>query len=205
MYPTWSMVIFSIPWNHGCLYFPAITVSWSRLNALMPSSVRKPLTALSTSFRSSGARLSPSDVACSIAIALSQVLSIIPPPHLHTRYGDLRDSAAPQNGMRSYVSRLLHTEMPAVADYDMVENVNTHYLPRFHQLFCNLDILTAWCGVTGWVIVCYNNVCCRLDQSGAEHFSWMNDVCVERTNGYGIFPDHLVLGIQAQLHKMFLL
>src|SRR5659263_539980 len=88
--------------------------------------------------------------------------------------------------------------MSAIADYYMVENLNAHYLPGFYQLLCNIDIFPTWRGIAGWLIVCNNNVCCRLDQSGAKHFSWVDNVCVERTYGYGIFPDHLVLGIQAK-------
>jgi hypothetical protein len=42
---------------------------------------------------------------------------------------------------------LLHAEMPAIADYHMVENVNAHYLPGFHQLFCDIDIFSARSGI----------------------------------------------------------
>src|SRR5450759_756264 len=101
--------------------------------------------------------------------------------------------------------RLLHAEMPAIADYHMVKNFNAHYLPGFHQLLCDIDIFPARCWVARWVIVCHNNVSCRLDQGGAKHLSWVDNIRIERTNGYGILPYHLVLGIQAQFHKMFLL
>src|SRR5450759_5571406 len=95
---------------------------------------------------------------------------------------------------------LLHAEMPAIANYHMFENFNAQYLPGFYQLLCDLYIFPARRGVTGWKIVCYNDVCCRLDQGSAKHFSWMDHIRIERTNGYGIFSYHLVLGIQAQFH-----
>lgn len=52
-----------------------------------------------------------------------------------------------------YMPGFLHAEMPAITDYDMVENVNAHYLPGFHKLFCDIDVFPARLGIAGWVIV----------------------------------------------------
>jgi hypothetical protein len=47
----------------------------------------------------------------------------------------------------SYMPSLLHAETPAVVNYHIVDNVYVHYLPCLYQLFCDLYILAARCGI----------------------------------------------------------
>ncbi len=43
--------------------------------------------------------------------------------------------------------RLLHAEVPAVTDYYVVENLDSHYLARFHELLRDIHIFLARRGV----------------------------------------------------------
>src|SRR3989304_1338926 len=79
----------------------------------------------------------------------------------------------------SDVSRLFHTEMPAIAYDHMVKKRDSHYIPGLDKLLCYFDIFPAWGRVAGRMIVSYYYMSCGCCQCEPEYFPRMHDICVQ--------------------------
>ena len=87
---------------------------------------------------------------------------------------------------------------PAVPDYDVVIEFDTHYAPGLDELAGDVDIVLAGGGVTAGVVVGHDNGGGAFLDGGLEHFARVDDVGVEAAHGYGFLAQELVLGVEVQ-------
>ncbi len=66
-----------------------------------------------------------------------------------------------------------HAEMPAVADYDMIEYCYPHDISGINKFLRDFNIFSTRRRISRRVIVCHDYVCSRMGQRFLEYFTVM--------------------------------
>ena len=78
-----------------------------------------------------------------------------------------------------YEVLLFHAQVPAVPDYDVVVEFDTHYLAGVYELACNVDIVLAGCRVAAGVVMGHDDGSGAFLDCGLEHLTGVDNIGVQ--------------------------
>ena len=97
-----------------------------------------------------------------------------------------------------YEVLFFQAQEPAVTDYDVVVELDTHHAPGFDKFAGDVNIALAGGGVAAGVVVGHDDGGGAFLDCGLEYFARVDDVGVEAAHGYGLLAQEPVLGVQVQ-------